>query len=703
MPSSNEVVQVVQIQLDTSQAVQSAGELEQGIHQVGEEFIFTNEQVLALTNRYGAMATTAEATNQTMIAGSTASAAAVVTETEANEGLNISLAKTRILVTDIGRELTGKGLSIRNLISTIGLLGPQVLIAAAAVGTLGYAFYEWTTKIRTTEDAMNSLTDAVVKGIGSQIGEVKILVSTIEDVTTSEKDRKQAIQDLIDQHPAQFRNLKDTSDILKTLKKDEDNYTTAIIANSYIKAASSKIDELTAKNLEIQIESNKSLADWQRQVAQDKADNSKAGIDLDTKSIQVEKEQAQQKIDANNKIISSYLDVAKAQRQTLEGAGGTDEEEKKREERARKAAEEEKKREAAAERAYEKALKLEDEKEKREAMAEANHQIRQAKIVQDEKDQDDKLLKLEEDYLIKSTKIEGDKTKAELQEESDRYIKIKTLATVTISDKTKLDSTLAQIETQHQANIAAIVKKGLEDQGKIELKAITDREKLILNDHTKGLAARKKAINEELTDLQKLHAAKKISDEQYTKSVEDNSNQQIAIKKQQQQIEQQIASDAANLFSTLSDLAGKNTQAGKDLAIVSATIKSIQTGINIFEGFTSEIPGPAGLALGAAAAAATLVSLVGEIKKIEDTNVPGQGGSGGGGSSSLGSISASAGSSSSVGLPNAPSTAQTMTLSQSTINQLNAPVQQPIRVTVGVSEITQTQNRLNNYSNHSKL
>lgn len=117
-----------------------------------------------------------------------------------------------------------------------------------------------------------------------------------------------------------------------------------------------------------------------------------------------------------------------------------------------------------------------------------------------------------------------------------------------------------------------------------------------------------------------------------------------------------VATGIANALDAFAAVAGKQTMAGKVLAIASTVIKTIQGGIAAFTGMVSSIPGPVGIALGVVAAAGVVASGVAAIAKMKAVQIPGQAGGGGGNTS--------------IPLPAAPISpqAQTTQLNQGSIN-----------------------------------
>jgi len=137
---------------------------------------------------------------------------------------------------------------------------------------------------------------------------------------------------------------------------------------------------------------------------------------------------------------------------------------------------------------------------------------------------------------------------------------------------------------------------------------------------------------------------------------EDEAAAKKAIGEKELEYQNTLASSIANSLDTLAGIAGKQTAAGKALAIASTVIKTIQGGIAAFTGMTSSIPGPVGIALGVVAAAGVVAAGVKAVKQITAVKIPGA--SSGGGAPS-------------ISLPNAPPLtpqAQTTRLDQGSIN-----------------------------------
>ena len=152
-----------------------------------------------------------------------------------------------------------------------------------------------------------------------------------------------------------------------------------------------------------------------------------------------------------------------------------------------------------------------------------------------------------------------------------------------------------------------------------------------------------------------------------------------------------LIGDIGDALGTLSEIAGKQTVAGKALAVAQATITAIQGAINSYTSLSSiPIVGPE---LGAIAAAGALVAGYANIKKILAVQVPGSGGS------STGSVP---GGSSSYTAPTVVTTANATNLSADSIAQINQKQSDiTVKAIVVESDITAAQNRITGYKQAS--
>jgi len=184
-------------------------------------------------------------------------------------------------------------------------------------------------------------------------------------------------------------------------------------------------------------------------------------------------------------------------------------------------------------------------------------------------------------------------------------------------------------------------------------------------------------------DLQKQILAKQAEDA-ITKIKKDAADEQLEIKKKQFENEIQLAENTSGILSKFADLAGKQTAAGKVLAIASATIdtyaaasKALNANYGIF--------GPAAQVARFASVAATIGLGIKNIKAIASVKTPGGGGGG------TPNISATA--------PLAPQ-AQTTTLDQNSINQIGNASN---RAFVLETDVTNNQERIRRLNRAARI
>jgi hypothetical protein len=106
------------------------------------------------------------------------------------------------------------------------------------------------------------------------------------------------------------------------------------------------------------------------------------------------------------------------------------------------------------------------------------------------------------------------------------------------------------------------------------------------------------------------------------------SDAKIAIAQKEAEAKKQLLQTTAQILGGLSDLAGKQTEEGKVLAIAQATI---DTYLSASAAYTAALAtGPAGLILAPLAAGAAILAGIARVKAISDVQVPNGGGGGGG-------------------------------------------------------------------------
>ena len=189
----------------------------------------------------------------------------------------------------------------------------------------------------------------------------------------------------------------------------------------------------------------------------------------------------------------------------------------------------------------------------------------------------------------------------------------------------------------------------------------------------------KDLVDKKLALAQQEFASGRMGQTEYTAFLKANGEERIAIDKAQVEAKMQMAQQVAGILSSMSDLAGKDTAAGKGLAIAAATINTY-TGAT--QALNSKVPAPEPLAtiIRVAQAGVIVASGIKSIREIAKTKVPS------GGGSSAPSISASA--------PQIASQVPTIGDSPVTSLQNIMDNQKPLKAYVVESEVTGSQKRV---------
>ena len=189
----------------------------------------------------------------------------------------------------------------------------------------------------------------------------------------------------------------------------------------------------------------------------------------------------------------------------------------------------------------------------------------------------------------------------------------------------------------------------------------------------------KNLIDQKQALLDQQYADDLISQEQYNSATEANTEARIEIDKKEKEAKMQNAAKIAGLLGGLSDLVGKETAAGKTLAVAQA---SIDTYLSAQKAYQSMVGIPVvGPTLATVAAGVAIAGGLKNIREITKVKVPG-----GGGGVSAPSIAA----------PAPATTPQVPTIGSSPITALGQAMQptQPLRAYVVESEVTGTQKRV---------
>lgn len=252
---------------------------------------------------------------------------------------------------------------------------------------------------------------------------------------------------------------------------------------------------------------------------------------------------------------------------------------------------------------------------------------------------------------------------------------------------------LADIETneKYTAEQKLALKKALQEQENAVLTQLDDEYKKTKFDQDVADLDYKMQQAEFDFNIQKQLSQKKLAlakqefesgrmtQTEYTNFLRQNAEEQKKIDEAAVQAKIQVAGQVAGILSSMSDLAGKDTAAGKGLAVAAATIN---TYAGATQALNSKVPAPEPIAtvIRIAQAAVIVASGIKSIREILKTKVPG------GGGASAPSISATA-----------PATASAVpTLMSSPVTAIADVMQnqKPLRAYVVESEVSSTQRRV---------
>jgi hypothetical protein len=246
------------------------------------------------------------------------------------------------------------------------------------------------------------------------------------------------------------------------------------------------------------------------------------------------------------------------------------------------------------------------------------------------------------------------------------------------ADAKMLEDTATQMQKEDDLEFANLQKKfskTQDDDKKQAAKDLAALDKKIAKNET-DLQLEKDLLDQRDALLEEQFANSLITEDQYTANVEANAKARVDIAKKEADQKIALAQQSAAALTALSDIVGKETAAGKALAVSAALINTylgISAGVKL--GFPAAIP------------AVTIAAATGfsAVKNIIATKVPGASSSGGVGNMSTPNVSAAA--------PIAPAQpqAQTTSLNTETINALG---NQAIRSYVVESDVTSSQQRI---------
>lgn len=352
---------------------------------------------------------------------------------------------------------------------------------------------------------------------------------------------------------------------------------------------------------------------------------------------------------------------------------------KKEADEARAAAE---KQAAESKSAAEKA-KTEREKINAEKLEAEKKLAEEQKALQEEKEaQDKEFAKRLNEILVESRlagiKDENEKARAELL-----AIQEQELADLAEDTKLRADQKLAlqkQLEIRNKEELAALEMTFAEAEAVRELEALDKQ----MQEDEISLQMQRDLLNQKDALLREQFEKGLIEEAKYNAALKENSDARKEIDKQEYEFKISQAQAASNLLANLSDLAGKQTAAGKALGISSALVN---TYVGVTQALKAEsvLPSPFDVVAKVANVATILASGLKAVKAITAVKVPGGGGGGGG-------VSAP-----SIGGGAAPAVGgEVPTIGSSPVTALGQVManQPPLKAYVVESEVTGTQKRV---------
>jgi len=347
-------------------------------------------------------------------------------------------------------------------------------------------------------------------------------------------------------------------------------------------------------------------------------------------------------------------------------------------------------------------LELLDQRQQEEAAVEKEFEAKRKKLKEAGIEDDGSLEMARQNRLAQIKKQYQDEEDAKEQEFQKRLNDIRTeirLAGIKDENEKAKEQILLDFKSKRQevldnekltADQRTALILTLKEQEDQQLKALqfTIDEANTLKELEKLDAEMKKAENDFEMQRTLLEQKQALIDEQYkddldaqekyNAATEANTNARIELDRKEKEAKLANASQIAGFLNTVSNLAGKNTAAGKATAIAATTI---DTYVGAQKAYVSQMQltpdSPIRAAIAAAIALATGIKNVREISKVK---VPG------GGGASAPSISASA----------PASVQQVPTIGESPITALGAAMTptQPLRAYVVESEVTGSQKRV---------
>ena len=329
---------------------------------------------------------------------------------------------------------------------------------------------------------------------------------------------------------------------------------------------------------------------------------------------------------------------------------------------------------------------IEKQKEHNKEIIAANKQLQEQRkslaeqeALRNIKDEDERAKKkLEFDYLNSKKSIEQSKAS-----DAEKFATIQALYTQYIDQLNQIDKDRNDKRVKEANDALFALQQGEEAW----LRSQADKELQRALDENLSFEERKIALQERQDDYNRITFTSEDERLAYLKA---NSDAQKQIAKEEADAKIAAAQFAADSLSAISDLVGKDTMAGKALAIAAATVSTYLSAQKAYESQFKPVAIYDSPIRGAIAAGIAVATGLGNIKKIMSVQVPGKGGGGGGGSMpSVGSIPA----------PIIPGVSTT-TLNQGQVNQLASATS---RAFVLESDVSGNQERIQRLNRAARI
>ena len=483
-------------------------------------------------------------------------------------------------------------------------LGQRLWNAAMAANPIGLLIAGITALIAAGAALVNWFMDSSAEA-AKNTKAVEANTKAIADQSKTLDRNKEVFQKGLDQRLAMAKASGQNAEAIRKLELK-------LIDEKIAYAESSKAAALNTLEKQRNTLASLKSADADEEVIKKQEDNVKNATDLFNKQNDNLQKALDEKKDIQNRheveITQAETNARKDREQKIKEA----------EEKSKQAAKE--KREKEKEEAKKKA-KEDLENQKAEVQRAADRQIETEKLIQDAR-----LAAIEEGFTKRQLLLEQ-----EYQAEIDKALEQLNKKELTEAEYNARRLAIEQLfQTKRAVLVAENAKTEEEKDKEKRLKTINETLDLLneeINNQESAFAARKAIIDKEDALLNDSNNRKLLGEAEYTKRIKALAEARKKIGEEEKKFKIAQQTEIANRLGQLSDLIGKQTAAGKALAIAQATINTYQGVTNVLAE-KSTLPQPFGTISRIINIAATVAAGIKAIKEIVKVPVPGQGGGG---------------------------------------------------------------------------